>query len=471
MAVVSVDPARIDEALAQFDREERASPKWQGWETRDSYKYAIAKNDRLYPPKEIIALATGIANANFSGGAEANGYLRKHGFRIEALRLPTEGEVQTALHDLLVMRAPSPVEPSDAYQSLADQFELPERLRAKQMENSSENHWQNRVRFARRKLVDAGIINRSEHGRWQLLLRPRPTVWIEKSLVKGRPDRAAGDHALGRALWSPLRAQNGADIYRNMRLVQPGDSILHLTDNSAFTGISIADSFARTDFVGVEGTNWAGVPCYRIPLRDFTPLNPPLAREQLLAEPEIRERLVDIRRAHSNLFYDPNLDFHQGGYLTEAPEQLVSLLDSICQAQAGRHLFGTPPVRAELHIVPTQSRSPEREGELQAPRRIWLYAPGRQAAHWNEFREAGIAGIGWDYVGDLSGYGDANAIKARMDQLSSEPESLVNANQCFDWRSSAVNPSSPRPALRAQTARRGRPARADIARAAASAHR
>jgi hypothetical protein len=60
-------------------------------------------------------------------------------------------------------------------------------MNAKPMENSNENHWQNRVRFARRKLVDADIVDRSEHGRWQLLLRPRPTVWIEKSLVKGRP--------------------------------------------------------------------------------------------------------------------------------------------------------------------------------------------------------------------------------------------------------------------------------------------
>jgi hypothetical protein len=36
------------------------------------------------------------------------------------------------------------------------------------MKNSNENHWQNRVRFARRQLVDAGIIGPSEHGRWQL---------------------------------------------------------------------------------------------------------------------------------------------------------------------------------------------------------------------------------------------------------------------------------------------------------------
>src|SRR4051812_43351677 len=80
----------------------RNSPRWQGWETRESYKYAIAKNGRLYPPKEIIALATGTPNSHFSGGAEANGYLRKLGFRVEALRLLTEGQAQAALHDLLV---------------------------------------------------------------------------------------------------------------------------------------------------------------------------------------------------------------------------------------------------------------------------------------------------------------------------------------------------------------------------------
>jgi hypothetical protein len=89
----------------------------------------------LYSPKEIIALATGVKNANFSGGPEANEYLRRRGFRIEALKLPTESEVQTALHDLLVSRAPSSIEPNDAYKILADQFGLPDRLRAKLLEN------------------------------------------------------------------------------------------------------------------------------------------------------------------------------------------------------------------------------------------------------------------------------------------------------------------------------------------------
>jgi hypothetical protein len=124
MAIPPVSPELIDKALAKFDQEERATAQWQDWETRQNHKYAIAKNGRLYPPKEIIALATGVPTASFSGGAEANGYLRKHGFQIEALRLPTKSEVQSALHDLLVMRAPDPVTPSDAYQLLADQFAL-----------------------------------------------------------------------------------------------------------------------------------------------------------------------------------------------------------------------------------------------------------------------------------------------------------------------------------------------------------
>jgi hypothetical protein len=296
MPLPSVNPELIDQALAKFDQEERATPQWQDWENRQNYKYAIAKNGRLYPPKEVIALATGVSTASFSGGAEANGYLRKHGFEIEALRLPTKSEVQSALHDLLVMRAPDSMAPSDAYQVLADQFALPERLRLASMETSDENHWENRVRQARRELVHLDIVDPSERGKWQLKLRPRPTVWIEKSLVKGRADRTEGENAVGRALWSPLRAQNGSDIYRNMRLVQPNDTILHLTDNAAFTGISVADSFARTDFVGIDGTSWAGLPCYRIKLRDFILLNPPLIISRQLVHFQLSSSRLATRR-------------------------------------------------------------------------------------------------------------------------------------------------------------------------------
>jgi MoxR-like ATPase len=426
MALPQITADRIDEALAQFDREERDLPKWKGWEERESYKHAISKNDRLYPPKEILALATGLPVSEFSGGPETNDYLRQRGFQIEPLRLPTRGQVEPALHDLIVSKAPETIAPGEAYEILADHFHLPERLLSMILEKSKENAWHNRVRQAQRNLVEDGLIDPSEHGQWQVLLRRQPQVWIEKCLVKGRPDRARGDNALGHALWSPLRFRNGADGYRNMRLVQPGDIILHLTDNEAFTGVSIADGFARTDFVGLDGTDWAGLRCYRISLRDFKPLEPPLTRDSLFEDATIRQKLIAIRRVHPNLFYDPDLSLHEGGYLTSAPDELVALLDAAYYDQTSHYLLGKPIEIKAGKTADTVELPP-------APERVWLYAPGPRAAFWDEFREAGIAAIGWDHIGDLSGFDSPEAIKARMDELSEEPESLVNATQCYDF--------------------------------------
>jgi Mrr N-terminal domain len=137
--------------------------------------------------KEIISLATDTPVSNFSGGAEANGLVERAGFSVEALHLPTESEVQLALHELLLTKAPNSIEPTEAYESLAERFSLPGRLRIQRMENQNEAHWQNRVCFARRKLVDAGIVDPTEHGHWKLVIRTQPKVWVEKCLVKGRP--------------------------------------------------------------------------------------------------------------------------------------------------------------------------------------------------------------------------------------------------------------------------------------------
>jgi MoxR-like ATPase len=426
MVLPHVAAALIDEALARFDQEDRALPKWKGWEERKSYKHAIVKDGRLYPPKEILALATGLPVSEFSGGPEANNYLVQRGFQIEALRLPTQSQVEAALHDLIISKAPEAIEPADAYEILADHFELPDRLRSMLLEKTQESAWQNRVRQARRNLVEDGVLDRSEWGQWQVLLRPHPAVWVEKCHVSGRPDRLTGDNALGHALWSPMRFRNGADGYRNMRLVQPGDIILHLTDDEAFTGVSIADGFARTDFIGLEDTNWAGQQCYRIGLRDFKPLEPPLTRDSLFEDTARRQKLIAIRRVYPNLFYDPNLSLHEGGYLTSAPDELVALLDAAYHDQTNHYLLGKPIEVKAGKTADTVELPP-------TPERVWLYAPGPRAAFWDEFRDSGIAAIGWDYVGDLSGFDSPEAIKAQMDELSEEPESLVNATQCYDF--------------------------------------
>lgn len=183
----------------------------------------------------------------------------------------------------------------------------------------------------------------------------KPAIWIEKTLVKGRDDRESGEHALGKAIWSPQKSKSGGDIYANMRSVKAGDIVLHLTDNMGFTGISVADSVADDAFSGVPGSDWFGA-CYRVPLRDFEALHPPLDRSQLLkTEPYAAELKELIESGVKGLFYNSNLDLNQGAYLTEATPTLVSILKRAYQEASGKAL---PLIGRE--------KTPEREASTSA---------------------------------------------------------------------------------------------------------
>src|SRR5262249_32640134 len=154
--------------------------------------------NKLYPVKQIISIATGASVASFSGGREANNYVIDRGFKVELIQLPTESETRIALHELLLRHTPKAVTSQEAYRALADQFGLSSQLRSQLMENTHEIHWENRVRQARRKLVAADVLDGSEPGVWKLKVRDVSRIWIEKVLVEGRPDRQQGEYALGK---------------------------------------------------------------------------------------------------------------------------------------------------------------------------------------------------------------------------------------------------------------------------------
>ena len=161
--------------------------------------------------------------------------------------------------------------------------------------------------------------------------------WVEKTLVKGRPDREEGDHALGRSLWSPTRDKGGADIYRDMREVQPGDVVFHLVDNKHIAGVSVAAAEARDDFTGLEGTEWEGRTCYDIALSDYVALDPPIDRADFLGSTKYRDALIKLRKTHK-VFYNSGLQLNQGAYITEAPQELVRIWAEIYKASSGREL-------------------------------------------------------------------------------------------------------------------------------------
>lgn len=167
--------------------------------------------------------------------------------------------------------------------------------------------------------------------------RLEPRCWIEKTIVRGRPDRQTGEYALGRALWSPQRDKRGADVYRFMRDVRTGDVVLHLTDNEGITGLSRAAASVE-EFDGVANTEWGETPSYLVRLRNHVELAPPLPRGHFFSPP-YRNRLVQlIDGGTRNLFYNREPSLNQGAYLTPAPPELVQILNDAYRALAGRDL-------------------------------------------------------------------------------------------------------------------------------------
>jgi 5-methylcytosine-specific restriction protein B len=165
-----------------------------------------------------------------------------------------------------------------------------------------------------------------------------PTYWVEKTLVAGRNDRQQGLHALGRALWSPQKTEDGRDYYRAMREISPGDVVLHFIDNRRFSGISRVSSAPDTSFIGLSGTDWADRPAIRVELADYTTLEPPIEREEFFHAPDVRPHVQEIVATHKGLFFNRNLELNQGSYLTEAPVVLVRLLNKLYRQKTGQNL-------------------------------------------------------------------------------------------------------------------------------------
>ncbi len=121
------------EAMRRFDAELRSSKRFLGWEKKQNYKYAILYNDKLYPPKEIVRLATGMTGKQLRGGigpTDSNAYISKREFDIIELQSDrnqpwVRDELILAL-DLYLSTRPSP--PGKTSQSIARLSELLNKL-------------------------------------------------------------------------------------------------------------------------------------------------------------------------------------------------------------------------------------------------------------------------------------------------------------------------------------------------------
>ncbi len=76
----------------------------------------------------------------------------------------------------------------------------------------------------------------------------------------------------------------------------------------------------------------------------------------------------------------------------------------------------------------------EEESVIKEDRKYWLYAPGENAEHWDEFYEKGLMGIGWDGIGDLAKYKTKEEIVESMQKYyKSEGSQKNSALACWDF--------------------------------------
>jgi hypothetical protein len=158
--------------------------------------------------------------------------------------------------------------------------------------------------------------------------------WIEKTLVNGFDHKTVGDRGMGKVLWSPRTGSDGRDTYKNMKLVMPGDLVIHFIDNSKISGISEVENGA-IETEGLEGTPW-DKPSYLIKLKNYKELKPHVDRYSLLNDEN--KSILNRISENSEVFYNKNMNLRQGGYLSPCPIELLTLVNEIYKAKSSQNL-------------------------------------------------------------------------------------------------------------------------------------
>lgn len=99
MAIPNVSGEKVIQALEEFDEKYRGGYRWDNFIEKKNHKYAIKYQNKCYPVKKVISLATGVHISTFSGGNEANDYIRKLGFEIIDLE---EDKIKNQTQELIL---------------------------------------------------------------------------------------------------------------------------------------------------------------------------------------------------------------------------------------------------------------------------------------------------------------------------------------------------------------------------------
>lgn len=68
------------------------------------------------------------------------------------------------------------------------------------------------------------------------------------------------------------------------------------------------------------------------------------------------------------------------------------------------------------------------------PVHYWLYAPGQNAARWDEFYRQGIMALGWGETGDARQFASREALKEKLRQQWDQPDSTMSNSSLAVWQ-------------------------------------
>ena len=139
----------------------------------------------------------------------------------------------------------------------------------------------------------------------------------------------------------------------------------------------------------------------------------PLDKSKHWIEDKSRDFTVDINITH-NLFSNPVL------------WDRIKLLTEFREFNGGNQGTNFRARKEEYDIFLNWPES--------ANRNYWLYAPGRNAEHWDVFYEDGIMAIGWDALEDLSQYKSKDAIfKALKENYGGDGDKKNNVTANYEF--------------------------------------
>jgi hypothetical protein len=166
----------------------------------------------------------------------------------------------------------------------------------------------------------------------------------------------------GTVLWSPSKDKSGADRWKILKRIKPGDIVFHSVKGAGNAGHKLMGiSRVRSSYIEVDDEPptpgiWAGHSSYlRIPLQDYGPFASPIKLQDFLSQH--KSELLKTNTEAS--FYTKNTIRLAQKYVSELPEEVAGLLREFVEHHIGSKLFENieyfndanetePPRRAEV---------------------------------------------------------------------------------------------------------------------------